>query len=213
MKFAPGTPESVMRDREEKFYGNKNKRNETTPPLKITTEMREKAAAADAVRKAAAATTKPRTAVEDQAMERKAVADATAARKAAADDVARRGAAATTSPPLPPPRPMPPPRPETGGPLPPPPQPPRPVQPTPPRPVQPVAVAQKAINAVPKLNIAPQNTNPAPNVNAAADAASKFGSALKQMRLKSGGNVSKSSSASKRGDGIAQRGKTKGRMV
>jgi hypothetical protein len=41
----------------------------------------------------------------------------------------------------------------------------------------------------------------------------KKGGKVKDGSSNSGGNVSKSSSASKRGDGIAQRGKTKGRML
>jgi hypothetical protein len=41
----------------------------------------------------------------------------------------------------------------------------------------------------------------------------KKGGKVKASSYKSSGNVSKASSASKRGDGIAQRGKTKGRMV
>jgi hypothetical protein len=41
----------------------------------------------------------------------------------------------------------------------------------------------------------------------------KKGGKVKDGSSNSGGNVSKSSNASKRGDGIAQRGKTKGRMV
>jgi hypothetical protein len=46
-KYAQGTPESVMQEMDAKIYGNKNKRNETAPPLKITAEMREKADASE----------------------------------------------------------------------------------------------------------------------------------------------------------------------
>jgi hypothetical protein len=41
----------------------------------------------------------------------------------------------------------------------------------------------------------------------------KKGGKVKASSYKSGGNVSTASSASRRGDGIAQRGKTKGRML
>jgi len=45
-----------------------------------------------------------------------------------------------------------------------------------------------------------------------AGAAFKRGGAAKAKKMASGGMTSKASTASKRGDGIAQRGKTKGRM-
>jgi len=46
-----------------------------------------------------------------------------------------------------------------------------------------------------------------------AGAAFKRGGAVKAKKMASGGMTSKAATASKRGDGIAQRGKTKGRMV
>jgi len=46
-----------------------------------------------------------------------------------------------------------------------------------------------------------------------AGAAFKRGGAVKANKMASGGMTSKAATASKRGDGIAQRGKTKGRMV
>jgi hypothetical protein len=41
----------------------------------------------------------------------------------------------------------------------------------------------------------------------------KKGGSVRAEKMSSGGMTSKASPASKRGDGIAQRGKTKGRMV
>jgi hypothetical protein len=46
-----------------------------------------------------------------------------------------------------------------------------------------------------------------------AGAAFKRGGVVRAKKMSSGGMTSKASPASKRGDGIAQRGKTKGRMV
>jgi hypothetical protein len=56
----------------------------------------------------------------------------------------------------------------------------------------------------------PKQTAP---LGAGAGTPMRKGGKVKASSYKSGGNVSKASSASRRGDGIAQRGKTKGRMI
>ena len=228
MKFAPGTPESVMRDREEKFYGNKNKRNETTPPLKITAEMREKAAASNlekqemAAREAAMAavaererTARPITGVAGPEMPTFGTPSISPVEKAkqAADLAAK--IKANTPLPAPPSR-------TANRPFfqnqRPPVQP--PMQPRPP--VPPPMIGGQNTNSPTSPSIGRLPTTPDPKKvpdmpsqdprfagPAITPQAMKKGGKVKSSSYKSGGNVS---SASKRGDGIAQRGKTKGRM-
>ena len=230
MKFAPGTPESVMRDREEKFYGNKNKRDEATPPLKITAEMQKKAAAYDqkkqemAAREAAMAAAaeraaRPRTGVAGPYMptfKTPSISPAEKAKQAA--DLAAKIEANTPVPARPTPV-----KPTSRSLNPRPPV----VQPVPSRSVAPpvdrpgVAVQAKAppmpMGAGPtspaSLQPQPMPIGPKPMDTMKTPPAMKKGGKVKASSYKSGGNVSTASSASKRGDGIAQRGKTKGRML
>ena len=181
MKFAPGTPESVMRDREEKFYGNKNKRDATAPPPKMTSAMLEQMDKAD---KAKAAMAKA-----EQMNSKKPLP------------------APTLSPVMPKPqpktivdpvRPMPVTgvKPITGG-----------MSQTP-RPTTGPAPAPMATPVTIRGRVNPMGGNPTGGMNQ-APAMKKGGAVQKPAKYASSGSVS---SASKRADGIATKGKTKGRM-
>lgn len=180
MKFAPGTPESVMRDREEKFYGNKNKRNETTPPLKITAAMLEQMDKADRAKAAMDKADKAKNAMA----------------KAAQMNSKKPLPAPTISPVMPKPQPK------------------TIVDPVPPIPVTGVKPITGGMSQTPN-----PMTGPAPMANTTSTTmrgransmgSNPTGGMFQTPRMKAGGSVG---SASKRGDGIAQRGKTKGRML
>jgi len=87
------------------------------------------------------------------------------------------------------------------------------VDPAPPTPPRPVQLPRPPVQ-IPVSETGPGMLPPTPPrpIESTVNAPMKKGGKVKSSSYKSGGNVSTASSASRRGDGIAQRGKTKGRM-